>query len=66
MTWQGDFWVKLRGPGLTYSYFITARTDAQVVQFGLFKCTDMLGAYTAAKDIIEGYSTRLDLTCDLT
>ena len=54
---EGDFWVKLRGPGLTYSYSLAVRTDAQIVQFGLFKCTDMLSAYSAARDIIEGYAS---------
>jgi len=54
---EGDFWVKLRGAGLTYSYFLRASTDSQLVSFGLFKCADMIGAYTAAKQIIVDYAS---------
>ena len=54
---EGDFWVKLRGAGLTYSYFLRASTDSETVSFGLFKCTDLLGAYSAAKAIIADYAS---------
>lgn len=54
---EGDFWVKLRGAGLTYSYSISASTDSQSISFGLFKCTDLLGAYAAAKAIIIDYAS---------
>ena len=37
---EGDFWVKLRGAGLTYSYSIGDSTDSQLLKFSLFKCTD--------------------------
>lgn len=37
---EGDFWVKLRGAGLTYSYSISDSTDSQLLKFSLFKCTD--------------------------
>ena len=54
---EGDFWVKLRGAGLTYSYSIRVSLDSRRISFNLFKCGDMLGAYTAAKDIITGYAS---------
>uniref|UniRef100_A0A7S4B5T8 Peptidase M16C associated domain-containing protein n=1 Tax=Chrysotila carterae TaxID=13221 RepID=A0A7S4B5T8_CHRCT len=53
---EGDFWVKLRGAGLTYSYQIAASTDTQRISFVLFKCTDLLGAYAAAKKIVVEYA----------
>ena len=37
---EGDFWVKLRGAGLTYSYSISDSTDSHLLKFSLFKCTD--------------------------
>ena len=37
---EGDFWVKLRGAGLTYSYSIGDSTDSNLLKFSLFKCTD--------------------------
>ena len=37
---EGDFWVKLRGAGLTYSYSISDSTDSNLLKFSLFKCTD--------------------------
>ena len=43
--------------GLTYSYFIRASTDTRSVSFGLFKCTDLLGAYSAAKKIVVDYAS---------
>ena len=54
---EGDFWVKLRGAGLTYSYRISASTDTQTITFALIKCTDLLGAYSAAKAIIVDYAS---------
>ena len=54
---EGDFWVKLRGAGLTYSYFIRASVDSRRVSFGLFKCADLLGAYAAAKGIVASYAS---------
>jgi len=54
---EGDFWVKLRGPGLTYSYGIKASTDSARVVFSLFKSVDVSNAYVAARKIIEEYAT---------
>ena len=34
---EGDFWVKLRGPGLTYSYGLRNLADARALRFSLFK-----------------------------
>jgi Zn-dependent M16 (insulinase) family peptidase len=54
---EGDFWVKLRGAGLTYSYRISFSTASERIQFVLFKCADLLGAYLAAKAIVAGYAS---------
>lgn len=54
---EGDFWVKLRGAGLTYSYSISDSTDSQLLKFGLFKCTDVPAAFEKASDIIAEYAS---------
>jgi hypothetical protein len=43
--------------GLTYSYRMSNSLDSQRMSFALFKCADLLGAYTAARAIILGYAT---------
>ncbi|KAL3776496.1 hypothetical protein HJC23_013239 [Cyclotella cryptica] len=54
---EGDFWVKLRGAGLTYSYSISDSTDSELLKFGLFKCTDIPGAFEKASEIIADYAS---------
>lgn len=54
---KGDFWVKLRGAGLTYSYSISDSTDSQLLKFGLFKCTDITAAFEKASEIIAEYAS---------
>ena len=54
---EGDFWVKLRGAGLTYSYSISDSTDSELLKFGLFKCTDVPAAFEKAADIITEYAS---------
>ena len=53
----GDFWVKLRGAGLTYSYSISDSTDSELLKFGLFKCTDIPAAFEKASEIITDYAS---------
>jgi len=53
---EGDFWVKLRGAGLTYGSSISESTDSRQLLFGLYKCTDIPAAYEAAAKIIEEYA----------
>mmetsp|Transcript_12678 Transcript_12678/g.26729 ORF Transcript_12678/g.26729 Transcript_12678/m.26729 type:complete len:1186 (+) Transcript_12678:92-3649(+) len=54
---EGDFWVKLRGAGLTYSYSISDSTDSQLIKFSLFKCTDISAAFETASNIIVDYAS---------
>ena len=54
---EGDFWVKLRGAGLTYSYSIGDSTDSQLLRFSLFKCTDIPAAFETASTIITEYAS---------
>lgn len=54
---EGDFWVKLRGAGLTYSYSISDSTDSQLLRFSLFKCTDIAAAFETASNIINEYAS---------
>ena len=53
---EGDFWVKLRGAGLTYSYSIGDSTDSGLLKFSLFKCTDVPAAFETASNIIAQVS----------
>ncbi len=52
---EGEFWVKLRGAGLTYSYSISDSTDSQLLTFSLYKCTDIPAAFETASSIIADY-----------
>lgn len=54
---EGDFWVKLRGAGLTYSYSIGDSTDSNMLRFSLFKCTDIPAAFETASNIITEYAS---------
>lgn len=54
---EGDFWVKLRGAGLTYSYSIADSTDSELLKFSLFKCTDIPAAFETASNIIAEYAS---------
>jgi len=54
---EGDFWVKLRGAGLTYSYSISDSTDSHLLKFSLFKCTDVPAAFETASNIIADYAS---------
>merc|ERR1711957_155229 len=54
---EGDFWVKLRGAGLTYGSSISNSTKSGLLRFGLYKCADVNAAFTAASDILVGYAS---------
>mmetsp|Transcript_3402 Transcript_3402/g.4919 ORF Transcript_3402/g.4919 Transcript_3402/m.4919 type:complete len:543 (+) Transcript_3402:1-1629(+) len=54
---EGDFWVKLRGAGLTYGSSISNSTESKILKFGLFKCTDVAGAFAAATQILVDYAS---------
>lgn len=54
---EGEFWVKLRGAGLTYSYSISDSTDSQLLTFSLYKCTDIPAAFETALNIITEYAS---------
>ena len=57
ISFSGDFWVQLRGAGLTYSYSISDSTDSELLKFGLFKCTDVPAAFEKASEIISDYAS---------
>mmetsp|Transcript_1283 Transcript_1283/g.2062 ORF Transcript_1283/g.2062 Transcript_1283/m.2062 type:complete len:495 (+) Transcript_1283:1288-2772(+) len=54
---EGDFWVKLRGAGLTYGSSISNNTESKLLKFGLFKCTDVVSAFKAASQIVTDYAS---------
>ena len=54
---EGDFWVKLRGAGLTYGYRLLNSTDTRLMVFALYRCSDVLAAYRAARQIVVDYAS---------
>jgi Zn-dependent M16 (insulinase) family peptidase len=54
---EGDFWVKLRGAGLTYGSSLANSVDMKRVCFSLYRCADLPAAYEAARDIVVGYAS---------
>jgi hypothetical protein len=54
---EGEFWVKLRGAGLTYGADLSHEQEGRRVLFELYRCTDPLAAYRAAKQIIADYAS---------
>ena len=49
---EGDFWVKLRGAGLTYGADLVNRDERRTLEFDLSRCADALAAYRASKAIV--------------
>jgi len=54
---EGDFWRKIRGLGLSYSYGISSKPSEGTLVFQLFKSTNVGGAYKQAATIVDGYVT---------
>jgi len=53
---EGEFWCKIRGLGLAYSYHIFNSTDAGQLRFGLSRATDPVDAHRAAATIVQSYA----------
>ena len=54
---EGDFWVKLRGAGLTYGSRLSNDADSRVLSFSLYRCADALAAFLAAQQIVKDYAS---------
>ena len=54
---EGDFWVKLRGAGLTYGSGLNNLSDAKELQLTFYRCADAAAAYAAAKGILADYAS---------
>jgi len=52
---EGDFWVKLRGAGLTYGSSIYNIAESMILYFSLYKCSDIVKAFEASSQIINDY-----------
>jgi len=52
---EGEFWVKIRGNGLSYSYNLSNNTSAKKLTFSLSKAADPVKAIDAAKKIVMGF-----------
>ena len=49
--------MKLRGAGLTYGYRLLNSTDTRLMVFALYRCSDVLNAYRAARQIVVDYAS---------
>ena len=54
---EGDFWVRLRGAGLTYGASLYNLPESERLQLTLYRCGDALAAYSASKEIIAEYAS---------
>jgi Zn-dependent M16 (insulinase) family peptidase len=54
---EGDFWRKIRGVGLAYSYHISCRPEQGLLGFTLYKANDLPAAFKQAEAIVSGYAT---------
>jgi Zn-dependent M16 (insulinase) family peptidase len=63
---EGDFWRKIRGVGLAYSYHISCRPEQGLLGFTLYKANDLPAAYKQAEAIVNGYATgETPLVCSI-
>mmetsp|Transcript_50517 Transcript_50517/g.58988 ORF Transcript_50517/g.58988 Transcript_50517/m.58988 type:complete len:717 (-) Transcript_50517:350-2500(-) len=53
---EGDFWVKIRGLGLSYGYSMYNSTKSKRLTFSLSRSADPIAARAAAITIVEGYN----------
>ena len=54
---EGDFWRKIRGLGLAYSYSIRNSPEQKLMSFTLSRSTDPVRARAAACKIVEDYAS---------
>merc|ERR1719232_321716 len=52
---EGDFWVKLRGAGLTYGSSIYNSAEPMLLNFTLYRCSDIVKAFEASAKILDDY-----------
>jgi Zn-dependent M16 (insulinase) family peptidase len=52
---QGPFYQVIRGGGFAYDFYMDTRCSEGLVYFNLNRCTDIVGAYKAAKDIVVAH-----------
>ena len=62
---EGEFWVRLRGAGLTYGADLSHSVEERCVGFSLYRCTDPLAAYQAAQQIIADYASGESVISDV-
>jgi Zn-dependent M16 (insulinase) family peptidase len=54
---EGPFWKGIRGAGLSYGYSLFASRDSGLLQFSLYRATDVLKALETAKQLIQDYAS---------
>ena len=52
---EGDFWVQLRGAGLTYGYDLSLGRETGMLTFSLSRCSSPGPALARARAIVQGY-----------
>ena len=52
---EGPFWRGIRGAGFAYDYYSSTACNEGLIYFSLYRCSDIVGAYKAALDIIKSH-----------
>lgn len=52
---EGDFWKRIRGLGLAYSYKIRCSPESGLLRFSLGQATDVVAALLVARNIVNAY-----------
>lgn len=52
---EGPFWRGIRGAGFAYDFYSSAAANEGLIYFNLYRCSDVVGAYKAALDIIKSH-----------
>jgi len=52
---EGPFYRGIRGAGYAYDFYMDTKCTEGLISFSLYKCTDVVGAYKAAKEIVMNH-----------
>jgi len=52
---EGPFWRGIRGAGFAYDYYSSTASNEGLIYFSLYRCSDIVGAYKAALDIVKNH-----------
>eukprot|EP00003_Mantamonas_plastica_P014927 TRINITY_DN2561_c0_g1_i1.p1 TRINITY_DN2561_c0_g1~~TRINITY_DN2561_c0_g1_i1.p1 ORF type:complete len:857 (-),score=315.12 TRINITY_DN2561_c0_g1_i1:19-2493(-) len=55
MGMEGVFWKQIRGQGFAYGAHMGLQIDRGIISFDLYRSANVVAAYEASKDIVEGF-----------